>query len=126
MPVTLEEVHGPTVLDYFDEHGLTMAALTKQLKRELKAKVTKSIKVKGAVSNEQIGKGRRIVATSGTTIETKDRNSLRRRGNHHRVGRDRLGRAAAGQNGRPQAPRRLSCGEAGDYRSRRRTLERPL
>ena len=72
MPVTLEEVHGPTVLDYFDEHGLTIAALTKQLKRELKAKVTKSIKVKGTVCNEQLGKGRRIVATSGTAIETKE------------------------------------------------------
>lgn len=72
MPVTLEEVHGPSALEYFERNGLTLPALTKLLKRELKAKITKSIKVKGAVSQDQLGKGRRIVATSGTIIETKD------------------------------------------------------
>lgn len=50
MPATFEEVHGPSALEYFEGNGLTMPALTKLLKRELKAKVTKSIKVKGAVN----------------------------------------------------------------------------
>jgi hypothetical protein len=72
MPATLEEVHGPSALEYFERNGLTLPTLTKLLKRELKAKVTKSIKIKGAVSPDQLGKGRRIVATSGTMIETKD------------------------------------------------------
>jgi hypothetical protein len=74
MPATLEEVHGPSALEYFEQNGLTMPALTKLLKRELKAKVTKSIKIKGAVSPDQLGRGRRIVAASGTIIQTKDGN----------------------------------------------------
>jgi hypothetical protein len=44
MPATLEEVHGPSALEYFEENGLMLPALTKLLKRELKAKVTKSLK----------------------------------------------------------------------------------
>jgi hypothetical protein len=76
MPATLEEVHGPSALEYFEQNGLTLPALTKLLKRELKAKVTKSIKIKGAVSQDQLGRGRRIVATSGTIIQTKDGSSF--------------------------------------------------
>ena len=76
MPATLEEVHGPSALEYFEQSGLTMPALTKLLKRELKAKVTKSIKVKGAVNPDELGRGRRIVAASGTIIQTKDKGSF--------------------------------------------------
>jgi hypothetical protein len=71
MPATLEEVHGPSALEYFDQNGLTLPTLTKLLKRELRAKVTKSIKLKGAVSPDRLGRGKRIVANSGTVIETK-------------------------------------------------------
>ena len=53
-----------------------MPAITKLLKRELKAKITKLIKIKGAVSPDQLGKGRRIVSTSGTIIQTKDKDSF--------------------------------------------------
>jgi hypothetical protein len=76
MPATLEEVHGPSALEYFEQNGLTLPTLTKLLKRELKAKVTKSIKIKGAVSPDQLGRGRRIVAASGTIIQTKDGNDF--------------------------------------------------
>jgi len=71
MPATFEEVHGPSAFEYFEGNGLTMPALTKLLKRELKAKVTKSIKIKGAVNPAELGRGRRIVAASGTVIKTK-------------------------------------------------------
>jgi hypothetical protein len=76
MPATLEEVHGPSALEYFDQNGLTLPALTKFLKRELRARVTKSIKIKGAVNPDELGRGRRIVAASGTIIQTKDKDSF--------------------------------------------------
>jgi len=76
MPATLDEVHGPSALEYFEQNGLTLPTLTKLLKRELRAKVTKSIKVKGAVNADQLVKGRRIVAASGTIIQTKDKDSF--------------------------------------------------
>lgn len=55
-----------------DAAGLTFEYTIKLLKKELRAKITERLKIKGAVNPDNIGKGRRIVATSGLIVSDKD------------------------------------------------------
>jgi hypothetical protein len=55
-----------------EENGLTDLVLIKQLKKELKAHVTKTQKLRGAVTLNELKKGIRILSTSGQIITTKD------------------------------------------------------
>lgn len=52
-----------------DNAGLTFEYAIKLIKKELHAKKTERLKVSGAVNPDNVGKGRRILATSGV-IET--------------------------------------------------------
>lgn len=73
MPVTVEELNRPDPIQKsMDKHGITIDYLVKKLKRELNAKVSERVKVKGAVKKEDLPRGRRIVATSGTLAHDKD------------------------------------------------------
>ena len=58
------------------EAGITERALAKQLKRELKAKESRRVKVKGAVSPEALPRGRRLILTSGKIVLDKDGNEV--------------------------------------------------
>ena len=58
------------------EAGITERALAKQLKRELKAKESRRVKIKGAVSPEALPRGRRLILTSGKTVLDKDGNEV--------------------------------------------------
>lgn len=59
-------------LQALDAAGLTFDYLIKLLKKELRAKTTERLKIRGAVNPDNIGKGRRIVATSGIIVRDKD------------------------------------------------------
>ena len=48
-----------------ETHGITVDYLIKKLKRELNAKETKIIKIKGAVKQEDLPKGFKVIGTSG-------------------------------------------------------------
>jgi len=73
MPVTVDELNGPDPLDAaFQSEKITAHYLVKKLKRELNAKETKTIKVKGAVGTDNLPRGFRVVACSGTMAEGKE------------------------------------------------------
>ena len=55
-----------------EENGLTDIVLIKQIKKELKAHVTKTQKLRGAVTLNELKKGIRILSTSGQIVTTKD------------------------------------------------------
>ena len=65
----IAEVLHPTRL-CLENEGLSLKALANQLKKELKAKITKTAKLRGAVSSTK--KGQRILSTSGQIVTTKD------------------------------------------------------
>lgn len=70
-----EEVHRIALSGFglcLEKHGITDDTLAIQLKAELKAKVTRTIKIKGAVSTDNLTKGHRIIATSGVIYHNKD------------------------------------------------------
>lgn len=60
------------IMEALKDQGLTPAYLTKKLKRELNAKVTKRTKVKGAIHPDNLAKGHKIVAESGVITHLKD------------------------------------------------------
>ena len=61
-----EDLNGPDPMDAaLESIGITHAYLARKLKRELNAKKSERIKVKGAVDPGKVGQGRKIVATSG-------------------------------------------------------------
>jgi hypothetical protein len=53
-----------------DSH--TLESLSRDLKRERQAKVTKTVKIRGAVKAGDLPRGYRIIATSGRIIKTED------------------------------------------------------
>jgi len=55
-----------------EELGITNKKLARQLKAELQAKETKVIKIKGAVKQEDLPRGFKIIATSGYLSYTKE------------------------------------------------------
>jgi len=55
-----------------EENGLTDIVLIKKIKKELKAHVTKTQKLRGAVTLNELKKGIRILSTSGLIVTTKD------------------------------------------------------
>ena len=59
-------------LEALDKAGLTFEYTIKLIKKELKAKKTESLKVKGAVNPDNVGKDRRVLATSGVIETDKD------------------------------------------------------
>jgi len=59
-------------LQALDNAGLTFEYTIKLLKKELRAKRTERLKVKGAVNPDNLGNGRHIVATSGVIETDKD------------------------------------------------------
>jgi hypothetical protein len=59
-------------LEALDNAGLTFEFTIKLIKKELRAKKTERLKVKGAVNPDNVGKDRRILATSGTIETDKD------------------------------------------------------
>ena len=65
----IQEALHPTRL-CMENAGLSLKALTQALKKELKAKVTHTAKLRGAVSSAK--KGQRILSTSGQIVTTKD------------------------------------------------------
>ena len=65
----IAEVLHPTRL-CLENEGLSLKALANQLKKELKAKITKTAKLRGAVSSTK--KGQHILSTSGQIVTTKD------------------------------------------------------
>ena len=70
MEVSFDEVHAPSMRSRMDENGLTDQKLIKQLKNEMRAKITKTAKLRGAVGSPK--KGQRILSTSGQIVTTKD------------------------------------------------------
>jgi len=59
-------------LEALDKAGLTFEYTIKLIKKELKAKKTERLKVKGAVNPDNVGKDRRVLATSGVIETDKD------------------------------------------------------
>lgn len=57
-----------------ERHGIDADYLIKKLKKELNAKETKTVKIKGAVIDANLPRGRRLAVTSGTLAyrETKE------------------------------------------------------
>jgi hypothetical protein len=55
-----------------EDAGLTFEYTIKLLKKELHAKKSERLKVKGAVNPDNVGRGRRILATSGVIETDKD------------------------------------------------------
>ncbi len=72
MSVSLDEVHAPSMRDRMESHGLTDIVLIKQLKKELRAHVTHTAKLRGAVTPDELKRGIRILSESGQIITTKD------------------------------------------------------
>lgn len=72
MEVSFDDVHAPSMRTRMEENGLTDVALIKQLKKELKAHVTKTAKLRGAVTTGSLPKKHKILAQSGLIITTKD------------------------------------------------------
>ncbi len=73
--VTLDEVYDqPLFRDLLDAAGITAQYLIKKLKKELNADVTKTIKLKGAVTKSELPRGYKAVVTSGQiiTLRSKD------------------------------------------------------
>jgi hypothetical protein len=68
MPITKEEdIDGPDPMkEALDKHKITCDYLVRKLKSEMNAKETKTIKIKGAVSQDDLPKGFKIIAASGT------------------------------------------------------------
>ena len=60
------------MVDLFDAAGITGEYLIRFHKKELKAKKTEFIKLKGAVNPANLGKGQSIIATSGIIEQDKD------------------------------------------------------
>lgn len=58
--------------DVLARHGITRNSLAKHLKAELKAKVSKTAKLKGAVSDEALKAGVKKVAETGVIIHSED------------------------------------------------------
>ena len=70
--VTFDDVYGPDpMVAALGAVGITPSYLDKRLKRELNAKETHRVKVKGAVK-EDLPKGRKLVTTSGTVYFDKE------------------------------------------------------
>ena len=67
----IAEVLHPTRL-CLENEGLSLKALTQALKKELKAKVTKTAKLKGAVTPGELKRGIRTLSVSGQIVTTKD------------------------------------------------------
>jgi signal peptidase I len=82
MPVSLEELHAPSMLERMSSAGITDTFLINKLKNELNAKITKTIKVKGAITASELptnGKKKspyRIVATSGQIITLRGKDGV--------------------------------------------------
>jgi len=69
MPTSLkpEDLEGPDpMVAALGAIGITPAFLSRRLKRELNAKETHRVKVKGAVDPDNLPKGRKLVTTSGS------------------------------------------------------------
>lgn len=78
MPVSLEEMNGPDLLNIaYEAIGITPEYLARKAKKELNAKETKIVKVKGALTDDvfprtksgKLKTGYRVIGTSGV-IET--------------------------------------------------------
>lgn len=65
---------GPYIDKWFDEEMFSEKALKNKVKQLMTSKDTKFIKVKGAVSKEELKPGQRIVCTSGVVTTEKDDN----------------------------------------------------
>ena len=57
-----------------DDHRISLISLLTKLKSELNWKETKTMKVKGLVRQDQLPKGFKVIATSGTIIRDNDGN----------------------------------------------------
>lgn len=72
-PITENEI-AQTLLDPFqnalETSGITEKYLVRKLKRELNAKETKTVKIKGAVDKTSLPRGFKVVAESGKIKET--------------------------------------------------------
>lgn len=72
MPVTheehLEELNNP-MAGALAKEGITPSSLAKQLKAELGAKVSKTVKLKGSVGSGQVARGVKVLAVSGVVTE---------------------------------------------------------
>jgi hypothetical protein len=55
-----------------EENGLTDLVLIKQIKKELKAHVTKTQKLRGAVTPNELKKGIRTLSVSGQIVTTRE------------------------------------------------------
>lgn len=74
--VTNNDVKLPSFGDELNTSGITSAYLIRKLKRELNAKETKVIKIKGTVSQDSLPKGFRIITTSGLLAYDRERTQL--------------------------------------------------
>lgn len=74
--VTNNDVKLPSFGDDLNTSGITSAYLIRKLKRELNAKETKVIKIKGVVSQDSLPKGFRVIATSGLLAYDKEGTQL--------------------------------------------------
>lgn len=67
--ITESQMNGPDAMTRaMDKHGITPDVLARMLKQGLRAKITKTMKVKGLIRQDQLPKGFRVVATSGSVI----------------------------------------------------------
>lgn len=57
-----------------EKHGISNWMLARILKSGLKAKTTKTLKIKGLVRQEDLPKGFRVIATSGVAVPDADGN----------------------------------------------------
>ena len=70
MPVSLEELNIPDPIEgAFKAHGITAEYLTKKLKKELNAKNITRSKVRGAISQDNVSRGVKVIGTSGVVHE---------------------------------------------------------
>lgn len=75
MPVPPDELIGAIlspIRKALDEEGITVEKLAKQAKKELAAKATKTVKVKGAIHNKKLLHGYKRIVDSGVIITEKD------------------------------------------------------
>ena len=75
---TYEEMHnGPGPMQRaLDSEGITPIKLARLLRAGLRAKITKTMKVKGALDQTKLPKGFRVVAVTGTIIKDIDGNPV--------------------------------------------------
>jgi len=63
-------------LEAFNKAGLTFHYLIKKLKKELNATITKTIKVKGAVTASELPRTYKVLATSGQIVTLKGKDGV--------------------------------------------------